>query len=165
MKERRAVAAAGTLAALVWLVSIAGAHPTAAPPPPGGPAPKALVGTYTTTLTRDEILSVPRPRFFPSNPRWKLIIINEGAGGIAPYALGLNPVGSGGPAIPFGVKKNRIFLQCINANGFPARGYSTYTWTLRGRTLTFKLVSHPCKSDDDRNQPIVLTSEPWKKRG
>lgn len=128
----------------------------------GGPAPKALVGTYTTKRTRAEIVSVPRPEFFPSQPRWKLVILNS-AVGTSPRALGLNPVGSSGPAVPFGVAGKRIHLQCQTEDGVPTRGHSTFSWSLNGRTLTFKLVSLPCKSSNDRNQPVVLTSEPWHK--
>jgi hypothetical protein len=41
------------------------------------------------------------------------------------------------------------------------RGHNTYAWARTARTLTFKAVSTPCKNPDDRNQPVVLTSEPW----
>jgi hypothetical protein len=156
-----AIAAAVVGVTLTGTTLIASAQPTAAPPP-GGPAPKALAGTYTTKLTHAEIVSAPRPEFFPSQPRWRLVILNSAVGN-SPRALGLNPVGSGGPAVPFGVSGKRINLQCQTEGGVPTRGHSTFTWSLNGRTLTFKLVSQPCKSSTDRNTPVVLTSEPWHK--
>lgn len=156
-------AAAVGVSAIAGTTSIASAQPTATPPP-GGPAPKALVGTFTTKLTHAEIVSVPRPEFFPIQPRWKLVILNSAVGN-SPRALGVNPVGSGGPAIPFGVAGKRIYLQCQTEGGAPTRGHSTFTWSLSGRTLRFKLVSQPCKSSNDRNTPVVLTSEPWHKAG
>ena len=165
MNRKRIVGIAAAVVTLAGTTLIASARPTAAPPP-GSDAPKALVGTYTTKLTQDEIRSAPAGYILPSDPRWKLVILNA-AGGSA-RALGMVPTNHGGATIPFSVTGKRIFLQCMSEGvgtlpGHPTRGHSTYSWSISGRMLRFKLVSQPCKSSDDKAQPIVLASEPWHK--
>ena len=161
MGRHPATSVAALAAALTAAVSLAGARSGAAPPP-GGAAPKQLVGTFTTKLTRADQLRWPKDALFIAEPRWTLVIANSGSGA-SPRVLGLRPTKSGGPSIPFGVAGSRIYLRCLSDDGFPIRGHSTYTWSLVGRTLRFVLVSQPCKSPDDRSQVVVLTSEPWHK--
>ena len=43
-----------------------------------------------------------------------------------------------------------------------AKGYGTYSFSTRGKSLELKLVSESCKDRDLRNRAI-LTSEPWTK--
>jgi hypothetical protein len=145
---------------LLLTASLAGAAGPSAPP--GGPAPKALVGTYRTTLTRADIARAAVPAHVPTF-KWDLVIVN------APYlkyklALGFRPTGQGGDTVPFGVQGNRLNLQCL-VDGRPAPGFGTYAFTLRGKTLTFRLVRERCKEPDLRNRIVILTSRPWKRIG
>ncbi len=145
--------------ALTASVGLAAAGPRV---PPGGRAPKALVGTYRTTLTRADVAKAAVPAHVPTY-KWELVIVN------APYlkyplALGLRPVGQGGDTVPFGVQGNRINLQCLVA-GRPAAGFGTYAFTVRGKTLTLRLLHEPCKERDLRNRIAILTSRPWKRVG
>ena len=55
-------------------------------------------------------------------------------------------------------------MQCLAGDlGLPAPGYGTYSWSIKGKTLTMKLVNKPCKDRGLRNRIAILTSEPWKK--
>jgi hypothetical protein len=154
MRSLRVLGPAFAAAALVG--SAAGAGVSI----PGGPAPKALVGTYRTTLSRADLAKAANPAHIPTF-KWDLVIINS------PYlhyprALGLRPTGQGGDTVPFGVKGNRIYLQCL-VEGAPAPGFGTYAFTLRGKSLRLRLLREPCKERDLRNRIAILTSKPWVK--
>jgi hypothetical protein len=156
---RRAAISIGLAVALVTLAFVTAATSSGVLPP-GGPAPKQLVGKYTATLSGE---ALRRVHISASQNHWLLTIQNKGISP-APRVLDLFPVGSGGPSIAFGVSGNHIYLGCLNDQGLFMRGHSTYMWSVNGRTLTFKLVRQPCTSSDDRTQPTVLTSQPWHKR-
>ncbi len=129
---------------------------------PGGPAPKALTGTWTTTLTRADEARSAAPDHWPNQSRWELVIVNAGDG-VNPRALGLRPKGEGGDSLGFGVTGNRLFLKCLDGNGIPTAGYGTYAWKLDKGLLRLSLVKEPCKNKDLRNRITVLTSHPWRK--
>ena len=147
----------GISAAAMSLVGLAYAAPS---PPPGGPAPKRLVGTYTTTLTRADVAKASNPAHVPGL-KWELVIVNDRYLSY-PHALGLRPAGQGGDTVPFGVQGGRIQLQCL-VEGGAAPGYGTYSWSLTGKTLHLRLVREPCKERDLRNRIAILTSRPWRK--
>lgn len=139
-------------------LAVAGSNPV---PPPGGSAPRALIGTYRATLTRADVAAASNPAHLPTQRTWELVIVNSPYVGY-PRALGLRPAGEGGDTVPFGVRGKRIYLQCL-IDGSAAPGFGTYAWSLRGKTLRLKLVREPCQERDLRNRIAVLTSETWKK--
>jgi hypothetical protein len=137
-------------------VALAGAKAVS---PPGGPAPKALVGTWRTTLTRADIARASNPAHMTA--AWELVLVN-GRYLKWPRALGLRPAGQGGDTVPFGFERNRVYIECLAGGaGTVVAGHGTYAWSLRGRTLRFRLVSEPCKDRDLRNRIVILTSRPW----
>jgi len=131
-------------------------------PAPGGPAPKALLGTWKTTLTLADEAHSAAPTQWPNQYGWELVIVNAGDG-VNPRALGIRPAGEGGDSTGFGVTGNRIFLKCLGANAVPTAGYGTYSWTVKSGKLTFTLGKEPCKDKGLRNRITVLTSHPWHK--
>jgi hypothetical protein len=132
---------------------------------PGGPAPKALLGTWRTTLTRTDEARSANPAEWPTQLSFQLVIRNTG-GSIAPRLLGLHPAGEGGDSYSFGVRGHTITMQCLaGALGLPAPGYGTYAWSIRGTSLTMKLVKEPCRDKETRNRITILTSHPWRKAG
>lgn len=141
-------------------VALAAAKPAV---PPGGPAPKPLVGTWRTTLTRADIARASNPAHMPAQGTWELVLAN------GPYlkwsrALGLRPAGEGGDTVPFGFSGNRLFIQCLaGGEGSVVSGHGTYAWSLRDKALRFKLVAEPCKDRDLRNRIVILTSRAWTK--
>jgi len=143
--------------AAILLVGVAAA---ASPRPPGGAAPQRLLGTYRTTLTRADVARAANPAHLGSL-RWELVIVNDGYLSY-PHALGVRPAGEGGDTVPFGVRADKINLQCL-VEGRPAPGYGTYAWSLTGKTLRLRLVREPCKESDLRNRIVILTSRPWRK--
>jgi hypothetical protein len=151
---------AGCAVAAIATGAVSAANPRV---PPGGPAPKSMLGTWTTKLTAADAKRAPVQRQMPSgSPTWYLIILNSGVGA-SPRVLGLRPGDESGPSIPFGVAGNMIHLECLsNANGLPLRGHDTFRWSIRAGALRFKAVHLVCKAADDRNRAIVLTSEPWR---
>jgi hypothetical protein len=127
--------------------------------PPGGPAPKSLVGTWRTTLTRTDIAKAAYPAHMTTS--WELVLVN-GRYLAWPRALGLRPAGEGGDTVPFGFKANHLYVACLaGGDGHVVSGYGTYAWSLSGRTLRFRLVSEPCKDRDLRNRIVILTSRSW----
>jgi hypothetical protein len=137
-------------------IALAGANPVI---PPGGPAPKTLVGTWRTTLTRADIAGASNPAHMTST--WELVLVNGRYLGW-PRALGLRPAGQGGDTVPFGFKANHLYVSCLaGGQGRVVSGYGTYAWVLRGGSLRFRLVSEPCKDRDLRNRIVILTSRPW----
>lgn len=144
----------------VAAIALAGVAAASPPRPPGGPAPRRLLGTYRVTLTRADVAKAANPAHVPGY-RWELVIVNDSYLGY-PHALGLRPAGQGGDTVPFGVQGNRIYLQCL-VEGEAAPGYGTYAWSLRGKTLRLRLVHEPCKEPDLRNRIVILTSHPFLK--
>jgi hypothetical protein len=132
--------------------------------PPGGPAPKALIGNWRTVLTAADVKKAPVQRLMPvGTPPWHLIILNTGVGN-SPRVLGLRPGDESGPSIPFGVQGRLIHLECLSSGaGLPIAGHDTFSWSVRGGALRFKVVALHCKNPDDRNRAVVLTSEPWRR--
>jgi hypothetical protein len=128
--------------------------------PPGGPAPKTLLGIYRTTLTRADVAKAAYPTHIPT-VGWELVVVNSGYLQY-PRALGLRPVGQGGDTVPFGVQGNRINLQCL-VEGTPAPGFGSYAFSVQGKTLRLRLLHEPCKERDLRNRIAIFTSEPWHK--
>jgi hypothetical protein len=92
---------------------------------------------------------------------WELVVVNTRYL-TYPRALGLRPAGEGGDTVPFGVRGDKLYLQCLVA-GAPARGYGTYRWTVTGKTLMLRLVAEPCRERDLRNRITILTSRLWRK--
>jgi len=148
--------------AIVFAVPAAAFAASVLTPPPGGPAPKALLGTWKVTLTKADQTKAALPAFMFSN--WVLVVSNAKYL-TYPRALSLRPPPHGGNAAPFGVKGNRIFIQCLGRAATVTPGYGTYTWSVTGKTLKFRRVSEPCKDLIRRNYIAILTSEPWKKAG
>jgi len=129
--------------------------------PPGGPAPKPLLGTWRTTLTRADIARASNPAHMPAQMTWELVLAN-GKYMAWPRALGLRPAGQGGDTAPFGFSGSRLFIQCLGGDqGSAVPGHGTYAWSLRDKSLRFKLVSEPCKDRDLRNRIVILTSQRW----
>jgi hypothetical protein len=62
--------------------------------PPSGPAPRTLLGTYRTTLTRADVAKAAVPDHVPTF-KWELAVVNSGYLKY-PRALGLRPFGQGG---------------------------------------------------------------------
>ncbi len=109
--------------------------------PPGGAAPKALVGTWQTTLTAAELRKTSAQ---DAHRTWQLVIVNSRFLSY-PRALGFRPAGVGGDTVPFAVAGHRLLLSCLNDSGAPTKGYGTYTWSVTGKTLRFRLVSEACR--------------------
>jgi hypothetical protein len=150
------------LTAFACVATTAAAAAVAIAPAPGGPAPKSLLGTWGTTVTRADEARSAAPDHWPNQSRWELVIVNAGDG-VNPRALGLRPRGEGGDSLGFGIKGTRLFLQCLDGNGIPTAGYGTYTWRLQQGTLWVSLVKEPCRDKDLRNRITVLTSHPWRR--
>jgi hypothetical protein len=123
---------------------------------PGGAAPRALVGTWQTTLSAADAAHIRDP-----NRTWQLVVVN-GRYLTYPRALGLRPKGSGGDTVPFGATGGRLYLSCLT-DGVPSKGYGTYSWTVAGKTLRFKLVSEPCRDPILRDRIVILTKGSWRK--
>jgi hypothetical protein len=150
------------LTTLVCVATTAAGAAVAVAPAPGGPAPKSLLGTWTTNLTRADEARSAAPTHWPNQSRWQLVIVNAGDG-VNPRALGLRPKGEGGDSFGFGIQGARLFLKCLDGNGIPTGGYGTYTWRLQQGALRLALVKEPCRDKDLRNRITVLTSHPWRK--
>jgi hypothetical protein len=125
---------------------------------PGGPAPKALAGTWRTTLTSADLHRLKGP---DSTKVWTIIIVNSRYLSYA-RALGFGPASSGRDSVPFGVTGHKLYLSCLNADGAPSRGYATYSWQVAGGSLRFTKVSEPCSDRILRNRIVILTSHPWR---
>ncbi len=153
-----------TLLLVAALVATAATALAASAPtrPPGGPAPKALIGTWHTTLTPADVAKAPLPSHMPLTRKWFLVILNTGSG-TYPRVLGLRPAGEGGPSIPFGVQRNLIHLECLGSNELPIRGQDTFAWSAKAGALRLRLVRAGCRDGDDRNNAVVLTSELWRR--
>lgn len=150
--------------ALAILVIPAAIAVAAIKPAPGGPAPKPLLGTWRTKLTSADEAHSSAPADWPAQLTFELVVVNAGDG-VNPRALGLRPLNQGGDSVGFGVTGNRIFLKCLDAGAAPTAGYGTYAWTVKNRTLTFKLVKEPCRDKGLRQRITILTSHPWHKAG
>lgn len=144
---------AATTAASVIGVVAAGAAST-----PGGPAPKALAGTWRTTLTSADVHRLKGP---DSTKAWTIIVVNSRYLSY-PRALGFGPVASGRDTVPFGVSGHKLYLACLTADGVPSSGYATYSWQIAGGALRFTKVSEPCRDPITRNRIVILTSHPWR---
>src|SRR5262249_41941156 len=99
--------------------------------PAGKPAPKALLGTWQTTLTHADVEKLSPDETHRS---WKLLIVNK------PYltypqALGLQPAGVKGDTVPFAVQGHKLLLSCLDDNGMAIAGHGTYLWTIQGGSL------------------------------
>jgi hypothetical protein len=127
---------------------------------PGGPAPKALTGTWRTTLTAADLQRLKAPG--ESHRTWALVIVNAKYLSY-PHALGLGPANSGRDTVPFGVTGNKLYLACLADDGTPTHGFATYTWRLAGGALRFARVSEPCRDPILRDRIVILTSHPWRK--
>jgi hypothetical protein len=91
--------------------------------PPGGAAPKPLVGRYQVKFTVDEFRKAPLARLLPNEDFVEeLVILNALPG--SPQGIGLHDLDGGSPTIPFGVKGNVINLSCIGENERPTRARS-----------------------------------------
>jgi hypothetical protein len=146
------------LAALLAAAAAAGA----VSPVPGGPAPKQLLGTWRTTLTRADELRSADPAHWPNEQTWELVIVNSSTG-VDIRALGLRPRGEGGDSMGFGVSGNRLFVRCLDVNAIPTAGYGTYAWSLTNGKLRLRLVKEPCRDPLLRNRITILTRHAWKK--
>jgi hypothetical protein len=99
----------------------------------------------------------------PITHRFYLVILNTGIAD-TPRVLGLRPAGQSAPSIPFGVQKHLIHLECLDANaGLPIAGHDTFSWSVTNGVLRLKLARQRCKNPDDRNDVVILVSEPWKR--
>jgi hypothetical protein len=134
--------------------------------PPGGPAPKQLLGTWKTRLTAADVAKAIQEYMPAGTPTWQLIILNSGVGNI-PRVLGLRPVGYqySAPTIPFGVQGHLIHLQCLNTGaGLPIAGHDTFRWSVSGGSLRLRAVRLVCKKNPyDRNRAVILASETWRR--
>ena len=150
------VALGGAATARSGQPAIRGAHAIL----PGGPAPAALVGRYRARFSLDEFRGAPDPSSVPSeDSTQELVILNSSLGGKPELGIHGADGKSGGPPIPFGVKGSRMYLSCLGAGGRPTRAFATYQWSLRGKLLTVKTVTSPCRG----NQTFLLTTHVWRK--
>jgi hypothetical protein len=125
--------------------------------PPGGAAPKALVGTWRTTLDQADIQKLAAQE---THKTWELVIIN---GKYLSYAraLGLRPAGVKGDTVPFAVSGHKLLVSCLNDDGLVAKGYGVYSWAVSGKTLRVKLLKEPCRDRILRDRIVILTSHSW----
>jgi hypothetical protein len=128
----------------------------------GGQAPAALVGTFTTTITRRDAARAPKRDELPIGP-WTLVIGNRGGPGNG-RALGVGNGDTDRVVYRFGVSGNRLSIGCNDDQGLPASGAQAYTWSVRRRTLRLQAASPPCRRGDPNNQ-LILTAHPWVKQG
>jgi hypothetical protein len=127
----------------------------------GGAAPQQLVGTFKTTLTRDDAARAPRPSELPIGP-WTLVIGNSGGPGNS-RAVGVGNGDTDRVVHRFGVKGNVFAMACTDDQGLPASGSEAYAWSIRGRKLIFSIASARC-GRGDANTQTILTSHPWIKQ-
>src|SRR5262249_2187676 len=121
--------------------------------PPGGPAPKALVGIWKVQITSAQLHKLAEPT---SKRTWQINFINGKYDKYA-RALGYGPVNERNDAVPYGVAGNKLYLNCLNQDGAPIAGYASYSWTVAGGSLHFKLVNEPCKNAFLRDRIVILT--------
>jgi hypothetical protein len=155
------LAAVGLLALAVLSTGAWGATQPATPP--GGPAPKSLVGRYHAKFSLDDFRKAPLPRPLP-NKAWveELVILNSLPG--SPQGIGLHDLDGGSPTIPFGVKGNVLYLSCISENEKPLRLTASYRWKLQRNVLTLVKIKDPCGvSRYGKNQAYILTKHVWQK--
>jgi len=129
--------------------------------PPGGAAPKALVGTWRTTLGPADIQKLSAA---VNQKTWELVVIN-GKYLSYPRALGLRPRGAKGDAVPFAVSGHKLLLSCLDDAGLAINGYGVYSWTVSQSTLRLQLVKEPCKNKYLRDRIVILTRHPWHRVG
>ena len=130
--------------------------------PPGGPAPKSLVGRYQAKFTLDEFRAAPLAKFLPNEDTIEeLAILNASPG--SPQGIGQHDLGGGSPTIPFGVMGNVIYLACIGENEKPTSAVASYRWKLQGKLLTLTKINDPCRGSNGANQAYILTKHVWRK--
>jgi hypothetical protein len=125
--------------------------------PPGGPAPKPLIGVWKVQITPAELHKLEYPG---SKRGWQINFINGKYDKYA-RALGFGPANERSDAVPYGVTGSKVYLSCLNEEGAPIAGYATYSWTVAGGSLRFKLVKEPCKNALLRDRIVILTGHPW----
>jgi hypothetical protein len=86
------VAAAAASLVAIGPIALGGTLLATGSSPPGGPAPKALVGRYHAKFTLDEYRNAPQPRFLNAAKVEELVILNAQPG--SPQGIGLHGVGA-----------------------------------------------------------------------
>src|SRR4051794_26198768 len=118
---------------------------SSAPAAAEGPPPPALVGTYTTTLKKSDLPPNPAPELTNHAERWQLRISTTGgpAGGAA-FTI-LNPKLGALESPTVGVTGSTVALhkeECASSTVD-----SFYSYTLRGKQLTFRTVKNGCSDN------------------
>jgi hypothetical protein len=138
--------------------------------PTGQPAPSPLAGTYTTTITRNDLASHPDlmeqqgPGGMDLLGTW-VLKFNNNSNWTAlngDYISGRQYIGSG----IFKVTSNQLTVvtdsKCLEFYGplfGPDAQTSTYTWTISGQTLTLKTAQDLCAA-----RKLIFTSHAWARQ-
>ena len=126
--------------------------------------PSQLVGTYTTTLSQNDI-PADAPPYLEAGP-WELVIATSGAPDGGP-ALAINHPTKGNLEAPgLTVDGDRFILEQEECGGIGAKTTTTfhdneYSWQLAGSTLTLTPERNDCA---DRVAETILTSQGWTKK-
>jgi hypothetical protein len=129
--------------------------------PAGGPPPKELLGSYTTTLTPGDVPSNPPPELTSGSKSWKLTISRAGGPGGAPAFTIANAQLGPLESSSLRVKGDRLLLREVCAAGGNARFHrNEYSYRLSGKRLTLREVKNRCPDDVALT---ILTSHPWAK--
>jgi len=111
-----------------------------------------LVGVYTTTITKDDVASSHG-------------LNNEVGTWLITFQVGGTYVGLVGSDTPimgqYTMRQDQVVLKnlaCLQSSG-PGAEAGTYTWTLKGKMLTLKVVSDLCPY-----RKLLATAHPLLKR-
>ena len=130
--------------------------------PTSEPTPSLLVGTYTTTITQQEIDATHNSRiqFEVQAGGWTLVLRNDGYYTVQTnyHPYGMSYVGEG----TYMLTANHMLLKdgnCWEYFGNAGR-FGTFMWALQGKNLTFTTVQDECLS-----RKFVLTVHTWVLQG
>ncbi len=128
--------------------------------PTTAPISSPLVGTYTTTITRQDLIPLYGPNpvlFFTAAPgSWTLVYRSDGYYTVETnnHPNGVSYVGQG----PYTLTANRLTMKdgpCLELYGHKGQ-IGTDTWSLQGTKLVIKALQDFCPP-----RRLVLTSHPW----
>jgi len=146
------------------LVGCGGNQTTSSPTPTATPTPtptptsvvitSPIVGTYTVTITQQDVASMPDLAVAVGH--WTLTLRNDGVHVFSNADDG--DLVHGTYQVSPGQVSFTDLMVCAESYGSDA-ATGTYSWTLQGKTLILR-----AKVDSCPNRKLVLTTHPWVKQ-